>query len=726
MEENKTEPLAKTRTRRSNAGARMHEMMFAAEEDEVLAQTLYGNLLKNEDDSSDDEEYVPKDLDNGNQEGAEDLDGEIQSASDSGSGSSSSEDDEDEEDEDEEDDDVDEEEQEEDNQLDERGNKEFHDAVEEIACEKKSGAKLFNSVKQENSRRAAVSFNKHTTNLIAQPGSPTKKAYDSCKKICSVCLGEQLDEDDEIIECDSCGVSVHESCYGVNGEQADHSHEPKANEKNEDNTSVQSNLSSDSTEPWFCEPCKRSVKNPYCELCPNTGGIFKQTDTGRWVHMVCALYTRGVTFENIDDLTEVSLFELNYQLYGSKACTICEDRRLARSGICIGCDAGLCKTFFHVTCAQKEGLLFESHSDEVDPYFAQCKQHADKTVIKKKKRLFTALNARLRRVQPLENCSERIKKKISELTQQPDPHLARWKLDNRPPIPAKVSRSLMTSPSLIIRLTRKSELMGLDPKSAFMSVQDEMEMARQKWHIPPAFDLEFVAYCIDRTTRMNSMKKQNVDLINQNLTLKNEEANLRDKFNSIKDIVGKLKSDCDALIMEARAIQKTVSATTGKPYNLPLQMEQLIARCNNSKGKSPVKATKTNYKTSSTYGCGKCGTIKDQHLLALCDTCHSYFHIYCLDPPLTRVPKKTKFGGWQCSDCSERDEEEQEEAIEEQNALAVQEADGPRKLRERIKFPEKYCHESMMMADFWSLHKKKKKSSKSSKKSCSKKPKLEP
>lgn len=275
---------------------------------------------------------------------------------------------------------------------------------------------------------------------------------------------------------------------------------------------------------------------------------------------------------------------------------------------------------------------------------------------------------------------------------------------------------LMTSPSLIIKLTRKSELLGLDPKSSFMSIQDEIEMARQKWHIPPAFDLEFVAYCRDRTTRMVSMKRHNIELVRQNQALKVEEANLREKFNSFKDVVGKFRLEAEIMVKEARSLQKVVAAGTGKQFNLPLQMEQLIARISHKKGgKSPAKNCKTTSKTSSTYGCGKCGTVKDQHLLALCDTCNSYFHIYCLDPPLTRVPKKTKFGGWQCSDCSEKDEEEQEEALEEQNMQAIQEAaeDGPRRLRERIKYPEKYCHESMMMADFWSTQKKRTKKSSS-------------
>lgn len=311
----------------------------------------------------------------------------------------------------------------------------------------------------------------------------------------------------------------------------------------------------------------------------------------------------------------------------------------------------------------------------MDPYFAQCKQHADKTIIRKKKKLCTALHARFRRIKPLETCSDRIKKKLAEITQLPDPHLSRWTPENRPPIPPRAGRMLMTSPSLIMRLTKKSELMGLDPNSAFMSVQDEMESARQKWHIPPAFNLEFVAYCRDRTTRMGSMNKQNHDLVNQNILLKKEEVGLREKYDSMKELAGKLKFENDELIKEARSIQKLVTTTTGKQFTLPIQMEQLIARC--------MKNNPSDNQTSVAYGCGRCGDVKDQHLMALCDTCKSYIHIYCLDPPLTRVPKKTKFGGWQCSDCSERDDEEEEE---DQNTLSMQEADEPRRLRDRIRF----------------------------------------
>jgi len=279
----------------------MHEMMFNAEDDEMLAQA-YG-IIKAEDESSDDEEYVPKDLErhNNNADNCDDVDGNNdddgdEDSSTSGSSTSGSEDDSDDDD-DEEEEDNDEQQEEDEEGDDNFGNHSNYNVKQESHQNKARLKDIKLRIKTENGTSSTV-----------RPGSPTKLAYDACSRICSVCLGDQSDEGDEIIECDSCGVTVHESCYGVSG---DDNHD-------QDNTSVHSMVSFESTEPWFCEPCKRSVRNPFCELCPNTSGIFKETDSGRWVHMVCALYTRGVTFNNIANLTEVSLFELNYALYGSK------------------------------------------------------------------------------------------------------------------------------------------------------------------------------------------------------------------------------------------------------------------------------------------------------------------------------------------------------------------------------------------------------------------------
>ncbi|CAG5130456.1 unnamed protein product, partial [Candidula unifasciata] len=61
--------------------------------------------------------------------------------------------------------------------------------------------------------------------------------------VCCVCLSDRSADDDEIVECDNCGVSVHEGCYGIS-----------------ESHSTASTESSASTEPWFCDACKANLK----------------------------------------------------------------------------------------------------------------------------------------------------------------------------------------------------------------------------------------------------------------------------------------------------------------------------------------------------------------------------------------------------------------------------------------------------------------------------------
>lgn len=246
----------------------------------------------------------------------------------------------------------------------------------------------------DNKRREEL--DKATAKLLATP-------------ICCVCLGERSDDSNEIVECDNCGISVHEGCYGIS-----------------DSVSVSSTVSSCSTEPWFCESCKANIDSPVCELCPNKGGIFKETDVGKWVHLVCALYVPGVAFGEVDHLSMVTLFEMQYSKWGAKTCSLCDDGRYARCGVCIGCDAGMCKTYFHVTCAQAAGLLAETHHDEADhadPFYAHCRIHSDKTQIKRRKRNFFALKLKMefrnasieqRKLETTSAAQQRIERKLKK------------------------------------------------------------------------------------------------------------------------------------------------------------------------------------------------------------------------------------------------------------------------------------------------------------------------
>ena len=75
-------------------------------------------------------------------------------------------------------------------------------------------------------------------------------------------------------------------------------------------------------------------------------------------------------------------------------------------GETIGCDAGMCCLTFHATCrntcyvrsAQREGLLSEASSDVeiADPFYAHCKQHADKAGLKVKRRNYLAMQSAIK------------------------------------------------------------------------------------------------------------------------------------------------------------------------------------------------------------------------------------------------------------------------------------------------------------------------------------------
>ncbi|CAH0548773.1 unnamed protein product [Brassicogethes aeneus] len=524
--------------------------------------------------------------------------------------------------------------------------------------------------------------------VLSQAASQSGKSSKLTEKdaqilICCGCLGDQSDGVNEIVECDSCGVTVHEACYGVS-----------------DSNSLASTDSLSPTAPWFCESCKAGVMQPTCELCPNSGGIFKETDVGKWVHLICALYVPGVAFGEVDKLTSVTLFEMQYSKWGAKTCSLCTDDRFARTGVCIGCDAGMCRTYFHVTCAQREGFLSEAHSEEVDqadPFYAHCKLHSDKTLVKRRKRNYMALQLRthLRKVQfDKEGHSEtpeqvRIQRKLRK---QKEHYLGHKALKQAPWVPTqKMPRLLTTSASAVKKLMMKAQIMGID--TMVLEMQESQAIAlvdvRKKWHISPAFTVEFIAYYLDRNDRLKEMKNSLEDFMATNRDLLDEQQLLRAKYDELlkksaenstkntelKQIVHKyhsaILSACPTknlpnidelgkppvarvptqpmMVPTAAALKMGV----GFPLkNIPIgRNDRILSSHANKQHQDPLLLNE----------CGICRQRKDQHLLAKCDTCHLYYHLYCLNPPLSRLPKKSKLYGWQCSECDKTSDSETEE-----------------------------------------------------------------
>ncbi|XP_054619025.1 PHD finger protein 14 isoform X2 [Dunckerocampus dactyliophorus] len=618
-------------------------------------------------DSEDDNDWRPTAGKKKGKAGAQKAGGEEE-----GGGSASDDDDDDDDD-----DDNDEEEEEDDDDKD--------DDKEDGEDENNSSSESDKEVKKPRKKaKSTHAFDEELTNDSMSQGKGHEDALLDRSQtwstrhilICCVCLGDSSEDADEIIQCDNCGVTVHEGCYGVDGES----------------DSIMSSASENSTEPWFCDACKNGVM-PNCELCPNQDGIFKETDAGRWVHVVCALYVPGVAFGDIDKLRPVTLTEMNYSKYGAKECSFCEDNRFARTGVCISCDAGMCRSYFHVTCAQREGLLSEAAAEEdiADPFFAYCKQHADRFDRKWKRKNYLALQS---------YCKVSLQEREKQLTPEAQARIttrlqqyrtkAELSRNTRPQawVPReKLPRPLTSSASAIRKLMRKAELMGISTDIFPVDPSDtNATMDGRRKHKQPALTADFVNYYLERNMRMIQIQ----DNISEQKCLKDKLESEQDKlhveYNTLCESLEELLNVNGDLRGEGQAMWSLLGDILGQKLNTPAVLKAPKER------KSSKKEGGTQGKPSSLpailYSCGICKKNQDQHLLVLCDTCKLYYHLGCLEPPLTRMPKKTKNSYWQCSECDQASSDEADIAME---TLP----DGTKRSRRQIKGPIKFIPQEM-------------------------------
>ncbi|XP_048057479.1 PHD finger protein 14 isoform X1 [Megalobrama amblycephala] len=565
---------------------------------------------------------------------------------------------------------------EEDNEDDENESSSSDSEEEEKKPKRKAGKNTGAFDEEETNDSHSTSHGKgNEDSLLERPQTWSSQRMEHIL-ICCVCLGDNSEDADEIIQCDNCGVTVHEGCYGVDGES----------------DSIMSSASENSTEPWFCDACKNGV-TPSCELCPSQDGIFKETDAGRWVHVVCALYVPGVAFGDIDKLRPVTLTEMNYSKYGAKECSLCEDARFARTGVCISCDAGMCRSFFHVTCAQREGLLSEAAAEEdiADPFFAYCKQHADRFDRKWKRKNYLALQS---------YCKVSLQEREKQLTPEAQARIttrlqqyrakAELSRNTRPQawVPReKLPRPLTSSASAIRKLMRKAELMGISTDIFPVDTSDtSASVDGRRKHKQPALTADFVNYYLERNMRMIQIQDNIVEQKNLKDKLESEQEKLHMEYDKLCESLEDLQNVNGQLRTEGQAIWSMMGGILGQKLNSPAVLKAPKERKPSKKeGGSPGKSSNL---PAMLYSCGICKKNQDQHLLLLCDTCKLHYHLGCLDPPLTRMPKKTKNSYWQCSECDQASSDEADIAME---TLP----DGTKRSRRQIKGPIKFIPQEM-------------------------------
>lgn len=195
--------------------------------------------------------------------------------------------------------------------------------------------------------------------------------------VCDICHDGESTGENRIIFCDSCDVSVHQHCYGI--EKV-----PKGD--------------------YFCHAClffkrdkpdkddtmdingqqrKVDKKPPLpicCEVCPKPGGAFvetriipkssrkrKMTQSSKWIHMVCAKWhgfnfvdrSSGELVEYGNIVEDISELKDHFRIIETKCC-LC----LGMRGCYHKCRDENCDKWMHVTCARSSGLCNVNHGSD--------------------------------------------------------------------------------------------------------------------------------------------------------------------------------------------------------------------------------------------------------------------------------------------------------------------------------------------------------------------------
>ncbi|KAG5264256.1 hypothetical protein AALO_G00251690 [Alosa alosa] len=329
--------------------------------------------------------------------------------------------------------------------------------------------------------------------------------------------------------------------------------------------------------------------------------------------------------------------------------------------------------------------------DIADPFFAYCKQHADRFDRKWKRKNFLALQSYCK-----VSLHEREKQLTPEAQARITTRLQQYRVraelarNTRPQawVPReKLPRPLTSSASAIRKLLRKAELMGISTDIFPVDTADANASAdgRRK-HKQPALTAEFVNYYLERNMRMIQIQDNIAQQKSLKDTLESEQEKLHVEYKKLCESLEDLQNENGLLRTEGLAMWNVLGGILGQKLSGPSVLKAPKERKPSKKeGGSPGKSSSL---PAVLYSCGICKKNQDQHLLLLCDTCKLHYHLGCLDPPLTRMPKKTKNSYWQCSECDQASSDEADIAME---TLP----DGTKRSRRQVKGPIKFIPQEM-------------------------------
>ncbi|XP_015592194.1 lysine-specific demethylase 4A isoform X2 [Cephus cinctus] len=133
-------------------------------------------------------------------------------------------------------------------------------------------------------------------------------------------------ENDTLLSCRECHVTVHASCYGITVPPAD-------------------------LHNWACDKCRAGTAHVSCCLCPIRGGAVKRTSDSRWAHVLCALLVPGAIFKDPANKDPINVLTIKTEIVKQECCYCGQ-----KYGACLKCNR--CDALFHPSCGLIAGATF--------------------------------------------------------------------------------------------------------------------------------------------------------------------------------------------------------------------------------------------------------------------------------------------------------------------------------------------------------------------------------
>lgn len=306
----------------------------------------------------------------------------------------------------------------------------------------------------------------------------------------------------------------------------------------------------------------------------------------------------------------VILSKIPVASWGSRRCDLCKDPDNARAGVLVKCDAGMCRSWMHATCAQRHGLLQEASAadDIADPYFASCKVHCEKLGAKSARRRWLALE----RQQHVAAAADRgDAESAAAVVAEYRRERQEWINDN--------SEVISASKRYLVEVRRA------------VSEREERRQAADRGPIRPELTIAFVQRYLELDTEQQKLADTMATRKSEHVALSNSARDLRDELERLettRKLANERRSALVALVQLIRTRMAAVGCNLKQPqhWQAPKRRQALAT----SASSADSARTASGPKIFEAPRCRVCSSTDEPFLMALCDTCNLHVHTRCV------------------------------------------------------------------------------------------------